>query len=57
MPNAPKTTARTVRIADELWQAAIETAQQRGETVSDVVRRGLAAYVRRHRDSEGGGGR
>lgn len=39
--------ARSARVADELWNAAMARAAQRGETVSDVVRRALRRYVGR----------
>lgn len=47
MPNQPKTPNRVIRVADPLWHAAQAKAAQRGETVSDVVRRALERYVRR----------
>lgn len=47
MPNAPKTPSRNVRVTDELWQAALERAAERGETVADVIRRALERYVKR----------
>ena len=47
MPNQPKTPLRNVRVSDELWQAALFKAEERGETVSDVVRRALERYVAR----------
>jgi hypothetical protein len=46
MPNAPKTPGRNVRVPDDLWVAAQAKADERGETVSDVVRRALERYVR-----------
>jgi hypothetical protein len=46
MPNQPKTTARGVRVSDELWQAAKERAAERGETVTDAIVRALTRYVR-----------
>lgn len=46
MPNQPKTPARAVRIEDGLWLAAQAKAAERGETVSDVIRRALQRYVR-----------
>ena len=46
MPNAPKTPSRNVRVSDELWHAAQAKADERGESVSDVVRRALEKYVR-----------
>jgi hypothetical protein len=38
---------RTVRVEDEIWNAALVVADANNETVSDVVRRALVAYVRR----------
>lgn len=40
-----KTPIRTVRVDDELWQRAQEKATRRRETVADVIRRALLAYV------------
>lgn len=45
MPNQPKTPNRTVRVG-EVWEAARATADERGESVSNVVRAALEAYVR-----------
>lgn len=45
VPNKPKTPLRAFRVADDLWHAAQERAAEEGETVSDVLRRALAAYV------------
>ena len=42
------TTLRSVRIGDDLWSAAQTVAAHRGETLSDVVRRSLERYVKRH---------
>jgi hypothetical protein len=47
VPNKPKTPLRSFRIGDELYEAAQAKAADRGETVSDVVRRALERYVRR----------
>lgn len=47
MPNQPKTPIRSVRVGDPLWQAAKLAAEQRGETVTDVVVRALERYVKR----------
>lgn len=41
----PETKVRTVRIDDELWQAAQEKAKRRRETVAAVIKRALLAYV------------
>lgn len=46
MPKRPGTTARSVRIEDDLWRAALERAAERGESVSDVIRRALRRYVK-----------
>lgn len=40
------TTARNVRVPDDLWGRALAVARQRGETVSDVIRRALEAYIK-----------
>jgi hypothetical protein len=47
MPNAPKTPLRNIRVPNDLWQMAMAKAVERGETVSDVVRRALERYVKR----------
>jgi predicted HicB family RNase H-like nuclease len=41
----PKTKIRGVRIDDELWEAAQAKAARRRESVTDVVRRALLAYI------------
>lgn len=48
VPNQPSTPNRTIRVSDELWEAARRVAADRGETVTDVVRRALERYVREH---------
>ena len=45
VPNQPKTPARGVRVADELWSAAKAKAAANGETVTDVIVRALQEYV------------
>lgn len=49
MPNQPRADnpTRAIRVSDGLWHAAQEKAAERGETVSDVVRRALERYVKR----------
>ena len=37
---------RTVRVSDELWNAAKQIAADRNETVTDVIVRALERYVR-----------
>ena len=39
------TTLRNVRVADELWLRALAVAQQRGQTLSEVIREALQQYV------------
>lgn len=41
----PVTKIRTVRVDDELWEAAQERAKERRESVADVIRRALLAYT------------
>ena len=41
------TPPRSVRIPDELWDAARVTADANGETITDVVVRALTRYVKR----------
>ena len=40
-----RTPARSVRVPDELWNAAKARADQRGEDVSAVIIRALRRYV------------
>ena len=44
MPSAG-TSRRSVRVSDELWDAAVAACAERRETVSDVIRRALESYV------------
>ena len=39
--------ARAVRVEDELWDAAKDKADERGETLSEVIRAALERYVKR----------
>jgi hypothetical protein len=48
VPNQPATPTRTVRVPDDLWQAAKRAAADNGETVTDVIVRALKRYVREH---------
>ena len=41
------TRQRSIRIADHLWHAAVETARERDENLSDEIRRFLERYVQR----------
>lgn len=46
MPNKPKTPLRSLRISDALWEKAKKRADEKGETVSEAVRKFLERYVR-----------
>lgn len=48
VPNQPATPIRTVRVPDELWEAAKRAAADRDETVTDVIIRALTRYVREY---------
>ena len=43
MPDTP----RAIRIPDDLWDAALAKAAERGETVSEIVRKALERYIKR----------
>lgn len=45
-PNQPATPGRSIRIPDDLWEALRTRADERGETVTDVVLRALRLYLR-----------
>ena len=38
---------RAIRVPDDLWKAAQAKARERGEPVSEVIRRALQRYVKR----------
>lgn len=48
MPNQPRddNRAHTVRVPDDLWAKARARAAERGETVSEAVRKFLERYSR-----------
>jgi hypothetical protein len=46
VPNQPATPGRSIRIPDDLWEAALAKAEERGETVTPVVIAALTRYVR-----------
>ena len=48
MPNQPKTPGRSVRISDDLWEAAKDVAAEQEETVTEVIVRSLTSYVAMH---------
>lgn len=45
MPNQPKTPLRSVRVPDELWNAALAKARSEGLSLTAVVRMGLQQFV------------
>lgn len=38
--------SRVIRVPDQLWAAAMKRADERGETVSEAVRKFLERYAR-----------
>ena len=47
LPTMPDgTPLRNVRVADDLWHAAMSKALDRGESLSEVIRRALEKYVK-----------
>lgn len=46
MPNAPATPSRSVRVPDEIWAALRRIADERGETITDVILRAIRQYLR-----------
>ena len=40
------TPPHSVRVPDDLWEAARVEAERRGETITDVIVRSLKRYVR-----------
>lgn len=46
VPNQPATPNRTIRVSDELWEAAMKKAHDQGETLTDVIIRALVRYLR-----------
>lgn len=53
VPNQPATKHRSVRVSDELWEEAQRVAAERGEPLAEVIRRGLARYVRTYGHANG----
>lgn len=49
VPNTPGTPRRTIRVPDALWDAAQAKAVERGENLSDAIRKALERYVRRNK--------
>jgi hypothetical protein len=53
-PATGKTPLRNFRISDAVYDPANRVAAARGEALTDVVEKALAAYYRRHRDDDPG---
>jgi hypothetical protein len=49
MPNQPKTPRRTIRIPDDIWETALEVAEETGVSLPQVVRDDLVRFIRQHR--------
>jgi hypothetical protein len=45
MPKEPMK-SRVIRVPEALWQAAMKRADERGETVSEAVRKFLERYTK-----------
>jgi hypothetical protein len=50
------TPQRSIRIPDDEWEAAKAAADDRGETLSDVIRMALKRYTARHAKQAGKNG-
>jgi antitoxin component of RelBE/YafQ-DinJ toxin-antitoxin module len=48
MPNQPRegVKPRSIKVSDDLWERAKARADEKGETVSEAVRKFLERYVR-----------
>lgn len=46
MPNQEATPRRTVRVPDEVWEAARRKAADEGKTITEVIVDALKRYVR-----------
>lgn len=55
MPNQPKTTARTIRVDDELWADAKAEAEARGLSLSEETRKHLRRLQSAGRKRQEGG--
>lgn len=45
MPRPPMT-KKSIRIPDKLWTAALTRADERGDNLSEVIRKAIERYVR-----------
>lgn len=46
VPNTPGTPKRTIRVPNDLWDAALDEAHRRGESVTVAIVRFLRDYVK-----------
>lgn len=46
MPNQPATPTHSVRVPDELWDAAVAKAANEGTTVTEVIIDALKRFLR-----------
>lgn len=46
VPNQPKTSNKTLRVDDELWDAAMQKAHDEGKTLTEVIINALRMYLR-----------
>lgn len=46
MPNQEATPRRTVRVPDDVWQAARRKAADEGKTITEIIIDALRRYVR-----------
>jgi hypothetical protein len=42
----PETTARAIRVPDDVWRAALDAAKRKEEPLSEAVRRFLVRYAK-----------
>jgi LDH2 family malate/lactate/ureidoglycolate dehydrogenase len=45
-PNQPATPTHSIRIPDEIWDAAVKKAADEGTTVTEVVLKALKRFLR-----------
>lgn len=46
VPNQPATPNRTIRVSDELWEAARAKAEAEGVTLTEIIIRALERFLR-----------
>ncbi|MEU4582945.1 ribbon-helix-helix domain-containing protein [Kitasatospora aureofaciens] len=53
MPNKPATPSKNVRVPNDLWESAKAVAKSEGHSLSEVIRKMLAAYVEKRPEPGG----